>query len=551
LTQSQVAERPWTAVRRRLRKNGRAANGQSSAVLIVTSRHRLWQRYGPDGVFAIERAIGRLVDAMAARGLSGALTYTDDSPLLSHLGVMTATTGDASGAARVVRDVSERLAWSDQPVGHVLILGGDDVVPMGRPENPTPEDSDELLSDHIYATNDSSGLIPVRSVGRIPDASLEFLLASLRHATDAHKRLAAGESLPLSPSAFGYSAAIWKRAARGVFETVGEPNRMRLSPPLTHRETPEPGLAGPRFRYFNLHGLADSPHWFGQRDPSFPADYPLFPVALRPVDIEPAPGAAVLSEACYGAHIRGRAVRDSVALTYLAGGALCFVGATCVAYGGLDGTLVAADLLAQRFWQAVLAGNPAGTALALAKRRLIEEALARQGYLDAEDEKSVLSFVLYGDPSLIHHEPSAWVERPSVDFGSRGAVELAEPAAVGTLPVRPIFKAKASDRAQARDATDRVREMKSANGPARAELEAVRRAIARRLPYFATGDVEVQTSAAPRRLIGKSAVGSAAASPLVVTLRKSGPTCSGAVCRTAVRVTVDRSGQIRKIVVSR
>jgi hypothetical protein len=533
-----------------LRKSALQPAQAPGSVLIVTSRHRLWQRYGPDGVFAVERAVGRLVDAMAARGLAGTLTYTDDSPFLGHMGVMTASANDAGGTSRVIREVSDRLAWSEQPVGHVLILGDDGIVPFGRPDNPTPEDGDELVSDHAYATDENDALLPVRSVGRIPDAGLEFMLASLRHATEGHKRLAEGEPLPLAQSAFGYSASIWKRAARGVFETLGEPNSMRLSPPLTHREAPEPGSGGPRFRYFNLHGLADSPHWFGQRDPSFPADYPLFPVALRPVDITPAPGAAVLSEACYGAHIQGRAVRDSVALTYLAGGALCFVGATCVAYGGLDGTLVAADLLAQRFWQAILAGAPAGLALADAKRRLVEEALARQGYLDAEDEKTVQSFVLYGDPSLIHHEPTAWVGGPSVDLGSRGAVKRAEPAAVGTLPVRPTEKLAGRRASAEHDAVSRVRQLKSIGSLGRAELEAVRAMVAKRLPDFGTGEVHVHAQAAPRRAVGKVA-DALESGPVVVTLRKTGTTCSGAVCRTAVRVTVDRGGRIRKIVVSR
>ncbi len=523
-----------------------------SGVLIVTSHHRLWQRYGPDGVFAVERAAGRLIDAMSARGLAGNLVYTDDSPLLGRMGVLPADPGDAAGSARVVREVCEQLAWSNQQTPYVLLLGDDGIVPTHRPANPSPDDGDTLTSDHPYAADPGDPLRPVRAVGRIPDAGLDTLLAGIRHAVGAHRRLADGEPLPLEAAAFGYSASIWKRAARGVFETIGEPNAVRLSPPLSHREAPEPGRSGPRYRYFNLHGLVDSPHWFGQRDPSFPADYPLFPVALRPVDITPAPGAVVLSEACFGAHIERRSVRDSVALTYLSGGALAFVGATGVAYGGLDGPLVAADLLAQRFWQAILAGVPAGHALAHAKRRLVEEALSRQGYLDAEDEKAVYNFVLYGDPSLIHHVPTAWSEGTSVDFGSRGAVKQAEPVAVGTLPVRPPSKSVAQgDGAELESRT--LVEVDQLRVPGRlggAELEAVRSAVAKRLPEFGMGDVEITTAAAPRRVLAKS-MDSPGPSPIVVSMRKSMSTCSGEVCSTTVRVTVDKAGRIRKVVLSR
>jgi hypothetical protein len=428
----------------------------------------------------------------------------------------------------------------------VLLLGDDSVVPFHRPENPSPEDGDTLLSDQPYAADPADPLRPMRAVGRLPDPSLEGLLASLRDAAAAHGRLARGEDLLLQPTAFGYSASVWKRAARGVYEALGQPAALRLSPPLTHREIPEPGAAGPRFRYFNLHGLVDSPHWFGQRDPSFPADYPLFPVALRPVDLDPAPGALVFSEACYGAHIVGRGVSDSVALTYLSGGALGVAGATGVAYGGLDGPLVAADLLAQRFWQAILAGAPAGQALSFAKLALVKESLARQGYLDSEDEKAILNFVLLGDPSLVHHAPTVWDEETALADQAADPVEQAGSTAwVGTLSGRPHSKSAAGGP----EAPLEKEESLGAAGTADGVVRYVREAIAKRLPEFRSDEVRVSTAAAPRRRVPKT-IGHAQ-SPVIVTLSKSATTCSGSPCTETVRVTVDSAGTIRKVVVAR
>jgi len=407
------------------------------------------------------------------------------------------------------------------------------------------------LSDHPYAAAGDDPLVSARCVGRIPDAGLEPFLAAIRHAAAAHEHLAEGRPLHLEPRSFGYSASIWKRSARDVFATLGQPQALRLSPPLSHREIPEPGRTGPRFRYFNLHGLVDSPYWFGQRDPSFPADYPLFPVALRPVDLTPAPGAVVFSEACFGAHIAGRGVRDSVALTYLAGGATAFVGATGVAYGGLDGPLVAADLLAQRFWQALLSGAPAGDALVFAKRRLVDEALAGQGYLDAEDEKAVLNFVLYGDPSLIHHEPTAWAEAASFEARSRGAVKRAESVAwVGTPPARPNqpFPGGSSPGRGAAKSTG-LRRRPPAGGLSTEAMDVVRRAVAKRLPEFAADGVQMATAQAPVVRHPKSITGGGP--PVVVTMKKASKTCCGALCRETVRVTVTPEGRIRKVVVSR
>jgi len=508
-------------------------------MLVVSSRHRLWQRYGPDGVFAIEQAVGDLIEAQAARGVAGTLVYTDDSALLGRLGVLPPE-GGAGPVARMVRQVAARLAEVDEAVRYVLILGDDGVVPFDRPANPVPDDEGPLASDQIYAVDADGPLAAARAVGRMPDRGLGVLLAGLRAAASAHARLARGRALE-TPRAFGYSASVWKRAARGVFAAIGEPAGLRLSPPLTHRQLPPGGGEGPRFGYFNLHGLVDAPHWFGQRDPSFPADYDPYPVALRPEDFAPAPGSLVFSEACYGAHLGGRAVHDSIALTSLAGGTTAFAGATGVAYGGLDGRLVAADFLAHRFWEAILAGMPAGVALVRAKQALVADALARQGYVDAEDEKAVHNFVLYGDPSLTYHAPSRWAE-DTAGVAAAIAVESAGPAdLVGTSPVRPhSLAAPAFDPTSTR---------------ARADLSAyVQKTVARRLPEFAAADVTVDVAPAGGGPLAKGRPPAGrvpAGGPLVVTLARSVETGEGCRCREVLRATVDCRGTIRKLTLSR
>lgn len=529
-------------------------------MLVVTSRQRLWQRYGPAGLGAVEAAVGDLVEAVAARGRGAVLVYADDSPLLARLGVLPAETGQPAEVARVVRQTSARLAGLGEPVTDVLLLGDDGVVPFDRPANPSPDDEGELYSDQVYATEAAEPLRPVRAVGRLPDGGIEILLAGLRAAAAAHQRLAAGRPLPLALEAFGYSASVWKQAARSVFAAIGKPTGLRLSPPLTHREAPRPGSEGPRFRYFNLHGLVDSPSWFGQRDPAFPADYDPFPVALVPEDLVGAPGSLIFSEACYGAHLAGRAVHDSIALSSLAGGATAFLGATGVAYGGLDGRLVAADLLAYRFWEAILAGASVGRALSEAKWALVGEAQARQGYVDAEDEKAVANFVLYGDPSLVYHLPSPFAPAAEPGAGggpASGAVESAGPVdLVGISPVRPLSppgaKSTGGSEAGAGSADPAGSSVRS-RALAHDLEQAVRQAVSRRLPEFATEDVRIELAAAPRRVWAKGAFVAAdpALGPWVVTLAKSACTGEGPLCREVLRVTVDGRGNIRKLALSR
>jgi hypothetical protein len=60
--------------------------------------------------------------------------------------------------------------------------------------------------------------------------------------------------------------------------------------------------------------------------------------------------------------------------------------------------LSSADLLGRVFWSHLQEGFPAGESLRRAKIQLIREMNSRQGFLDAEDQKTLISFVLFGDP---------------------------------------------------------------------------------------------------------------------------------------------------------
>jgi hypothetical protein len=108
----------------------------------------------------------------------------------------------------------------------------------------------------------------------------------------------------------------------------------------------------------------------------------------------------VFTEACYGALIDGKSTDTALALKFLASGAQMVVGSTSVAYGGLNASLEAADLLASYFWQEILNGSPGGRALQRAKMAFARHLDERQGYLDGEDQKTLISFVYYGDPSI-------------------------------------------------------------------------------------------------------------------------------------------------------
>jgi len=149
-----------------------------------------------------------------------------------------------------------------------------------------------------------------------------------------------------------------------------------------------------------LHGLADTGDWYGQRDPANGSRGTDYPVALRTQDVLNGGRTPkiIFSEACYGAHIQEKTAENSLAFKFLASGCRALVGSTVMSYGSISTPLNAADLLGTAFWKNLTDGLPVGDALRRAKIQLAREMHKRQGYLDGEDQKTLISFVLYGDP---------------------------------------------------------------------------------------------------------------------------------------------------------
>jgi hypothetical protein len=98
-----------------------------------------------------------------------------------------------------------------------------------------------------------------------------------------------------------------------------------------------------------------------------------------------------------------------------------------MSYGTLAPPLSGADLLGAHLWEGILEGLSVGDALRRAKSRFLRDIAERQGYLDGEDQKALISFVLYGDPSLRLHstvkssglEPATEVACPPLACCSR------------------------------------------------------------------------------------------------------------------------------------
>lgn len=408
------------------------ADGRYPVYVIFSVRNSLEKLYGQDAADRLTRSMKTLAAVIRNRVHWDAEVFlADDAGHTERLEISPARPGDPWSLKLALADLDRAFARSGRMIGALLIVGGPEIVPFHHLPNPVDDQDLDVPSDNPYSTRDENYFFPEWPVGRLPagkgrDPSLlEALLESLiaRHSARVpephfyerwwskaadwvHHRLPWNEPGPWPgqrPS-LGYTAAAWKTAATDVFVPIGRSRSLLVSPPsgLNGHTNGSPVKVFPaaHLGYFNLHGIQDGPEWFGQRDFTVEDDGPDYPVALRPQDLSacrPIPE-IVFSEACYGAYIYEKAPEEALSISFLAAGSLAFAGSTCISYGALQPPLAAADLLGQFFWTYLKRGLPAGEALRQAKIRLARKFHVEQGFLDSEEQKTLISFVLYGDP---------------------------------------------------------------------------------------------------------------------------------------------------------
>lgn len=397
-------------------------DGRYPIYLILTTRQGLRSKYSSSEVDKLEQEMQQVAAQVARRRDWGAkVIFADDDKCMSKFGLAPSQADDPWSIKLALSDIDRYLGKKGQMIGAVLIVGGPDVVPYHKLPNPVDDIDFEVPSDNPYSTRDENYFVPEWPVGRLPGGADEDafqLIEMLRRISTYHAQLNCKKnwlqvllerirlylrfSSNSKKNSWGYTAAIWRRASLSVFRTIGDPHTMYVSPPI-QVEINENGKADnehfpiAKLGYFNLHGLEDSGFWYGQRDPSEPGDLPDYPVALRPEDINDAPQ-IVFSEACYGANIDGKNEDSALALKFMTAGSSTFAGSTCTSYGSITTPLIAADMLGHAFWKYLREGIPAGEALRRAKIFLAKEMHNRQGYLDGEDQKTLISFLLFGDP---------------------------------------------------------------------------------------------------------------------------------------------------------
>jgi hypothetical protein len=525
------------------------------AYIVMSSRTRMVQTFGEDRFARVDEAIHALVDAMRTReGWSAYVFYPDDPTTLKPFRLTPVDPANAWQLKLRLADLDRALARRGEMIGAVLIVGGDRVIPFHRLPNPTDDDDETVASDNPYSTSDENYLAPEWPVGRLPsEDDADVMARILREAAVGHafagragtliERLQAWLRRRFSrvfgtrPRALGYSASIWRKASMAVFRAIGDPQAMLTSPPTEAGALPAQIARPTTLSYYNLHGIEDGPEWFGHRDPVRDKEGKTeFPIALRPQDIVNGGRApkVVFSEACYGAHVVQRTTDDAIALKFLASGTHAVVGSTEISYGSVTPPLIAADLLGRYFWDQLNQGLPVGEALRRAKLSLVAEMHRRQGFLDGEDQKTLISFVLYGDPLYV-----------------------AQPLPRGTAP-------KAPSRPSRRPKDMKVACALGAGKVPAEELQPeafarVKTIVAQYLPGMADASAQVHAQhcgcegndhLCPCSQLGMKSVPAEGQQTVVVTLSKSIPD-GGRKHVNFARLTLDSTGKVLKLAVSR
>jgi len=409
----------------------------SPVYVILSSSLGLTRKYGPKSTDVIIEKLTDLSNIFNEKpDWESHVFLPDDFNSMSKWGITTVSEIDPWKIKLSLMDLGKRLKERGKEIGAVIIIGNNSVIPFHRLPNPTDDGDQDVLSDNPYSTSSSNYLMPEWPVGRLPGEKGNdpgLLLEQIRHVTIFHAILIPSKNifekirsifnqrfnilrrikdLIKKSMDFGYSAEVWRRSSIASFRPLGKGADLRISPPYDDETIDVDNLMNAKCAYFNLHGLSNTSEWYGQRDFSEKSTEPDFPVAISANKLSQLTNNIdlVFTEACYGGNIIDKSIDDSIALKFISIGSQGLVGSTCISYGSVFTPLIGGDLLGFIFWKYIRDGCSFGESLLQAKIGLIKVMKQRQGYLDGEDQKTLQSFVLYGDP-LGHLEPNIYLKK--------------------------------------------------------------------------------------------------------------------------------------------
>lgn len=395
------------------------------AYVILSMKKGLETQFGAQSTQVILEELKKLMKSIQEKNAwSSILFMPDDLEICGRYGITPIDTIDPWKIKLALADLDKALQKKGERIGCVLIVGGESIVPFHKLPNPTDDSDAEVKSDNPYGSLDTNYFVSDWPVGRLPGeagSEVGLLLTQIRNTLQYHleetqmqtwvnriMNMVRAWNMPWIKhyGNIGYTASVWKRSSLAAFRPIGEGKSLFLSPNGKAAAFSTTKLTTAPLGFFNLHGVEDGSEWYGQKDPSDKLSGPDYPVALKPTDLVKNSNSPriVYSEACYGGHIFGKKEEESIALTMTGIGVLAMIGSSTIAYGSINTPLIGADLIGYLILKNLSEGLAVGNAFIKAKVDFVREMNRRQGYLDGEDQKTLISFILYGDP-LIAYDP--------------------------------------------------------------------------------------------------------------------------------------------------
>jgi Peptidase family C25 len=393
-----LARKPSMKTRRStLRKRG-------TVKLSVTVKCHLERKYDAAAIKKINAAIARWKEKDANRGIRTVHVAVDDPAAMKMLGA-TPVSGKAT-APKIKRAIDD-LCKQHKPE-YLVLFGGHDIVPMFEVLNPAYDqngDEDEKVwTDNPYASslpfrssNRRSYLVPDRVTGRIPDMMSESDPAWF---VDYLKTATSWESQPkgfYTRSSYAICSRECKGAGLQCMRFIDRSDRdLLISPPTTDSSTSTRNRLSARVHLIKCHG--------NPLDANFWGEGKRFVKAISSANLKAhlKPNTVVGTMCCYGAQIFPPSDPDAwpLASTYLRKGALGFIGSTMKAWVGFPSDMMWADYIAGGYLKYVLRGFSIGLAFLDSKMNYAAAIIQKGNILDLGDEKTLIEYVLLGDPSI-------------------------------------------------------------------------------------------------------------------------------------------------------
>ncbi len=409
-----------------------------SVRLSGTGRRDLEKKYPAAALKQIDKAVAAWTKADKERDIQTVHVAVDDAAAMKKLGVKAVTGAITPNKVKRALDALVARLTPD----YIVLLGAADVVPTFLVANPSAsesgDDDEEVPTDNPYAcsrqfvaSRRSSYLVPDRVVGRIPDlpgsTDPSWLVDYLAHVAQARPRPMADYDRDLM-----ICTASWRKAGEECAKTLGrKPADVLISPPTKDKAPAIVARRNARLHMIKCHGVDEDSRFYGEGGGAFP-DALSSPTLLGRTVPDTVAGAMC----CYGADLFDPASPTAqhppefpIPSVYLKQGAHGFLGSSTIAWVG-PVRMMCADWIVTAFLKSATTGASLGRAALEAKQDYLRW-LQQQGQEpDAADEKTLIQFLLLGDPS-IHPVPSA----ASATGRARRAGR--EPAAAGLAAAVP------------------------------------------------------------------------------------------------------------------